>query len=167
MTLQLRAVRESMRAFLTENGVPVMTAWSREGRRRVDRPMAVLDILSFQAEPAGFRNYLGDRFDEVSQSWQELYGQKAQVVFGLTVYSPAQAGVDGCQTVLDGLAQAMGEHGPGGLVAREMSWGPVSFEESLDAFRCEVKADCGALLYAVTDEQGTFLDFEVKGRLTH
>lgn len=165
MTLQMREIRESMTEFLKSEGLPALTAWPQRGRQRVEAPLVVLDIQQFKAEPAGFRNYLGDRFDPHTQTWQELYGQRAEVTFGLTVYSPAGQGSARCQEVLEGLAQALSQTGPAGLTVQEISWGRVAYDGDTGAFCCEATAQCGALLYAVTDEQGTFLDFEVRGEM--
>lgn len=165
MTLQLQALRESMTAFLQREGVPALTAWPQRARERVEEALVVLDILEFKAEPSGFRNYLGDRFDPDTQAWQELYGQRAEVTFSLTVFSPADQGAVHCQQVLEGLAQALSQAGPAGLTVREFSWKKISYDGDTGAFCCEAAAQCGALLYAVTDEQGTFLEFEVRGEM--
>ena len=165
MTLQMQAICESMTDFLRSEGVPALTAWPQRGRQRVEDPLVVLDILQFKAEPSGFRNYLGDRFDPHAQTWQELYGQRADVTFGLSVYSPAGQGAARCREALETLTQALFQRGPAGLTFREISWEKVFYDGDTGAFRCEAAAQCSALLYAITDEQGTFLDFEVRGEM--
>lgn len=156
-------IREQMTAFLTGQGIRAVTAWGPEGRRRLTEPVAAVSLRACERGPGGFRDYLGERYDEGAGVWQELYGRRMRVVFGLDLYAPKESGAAGCQALFDRMAGALEAGGPEGLKLRELSRGEVAFDQGGGLFRCPAEAVCEAYLYAVADEGGAFLDFEVKG----
>ena len=159
----LDRIREHMTAFLTARGVQAVAAWPGQGRRRLSGPVAAVSIRACEGGPSGFRDYLGERYDRDSGQWLELYGRKVQVTFGLDLYAPRESGAAGCQTLFDNLAEALAAGGPEGLKLHTLSRGETAFDRETGLFHCPAEAQCGAWLYAVADEGGTFLDFEVRG----
>ena len=159
----LDRIREHMTAFLTARGVDAVTAWPGQGRRRLSGPVAAVSIRACEGGPSGFRDYLGERYDQDSGQWQELYGRKVQVTFGLDLYAPESAGAAGMQAAFDALAGALSGGGPPGLRVKEFSRGETGFDQALGLFHCPAEAVCVAYLYAVAEEGGAFLDFVVKG----
>lgn len=159
----LEKIRECMTALLRSRGVAAITAWPSGERKRLTGTVAAVSLKSCSAGPAGFRDYLGERLDPVSGKWQELYGRRVKVVFGLDLFAPQSLGEAGCQTAFDQVAEALQE---GDTVrTQSLSRGEVTFERDTGLFRCPVEAACEAWLYAVADEGGAFLDFKVKGDL--
>ena len=61
------------------------------------------------------------------------------------------------------LSAALNGPGPDGLDVLEFSVGETQFQEDSQIYHCPVEAVCQARLYAVADEGGTFLDFEIRG----
>lgn len=159
----LDRIREHMTTFLTGRGVEAITAWPDGERKRLSGPLAAVSVRACEGGPSGFRDYLGERYDTASGQWQELYGRKIRVTFGLDLYAPREGGAAGCQALFDALAGAMEAGAPEGLQLYTFSRGAVEFDRETGLFHCPAEAECGAYLYAVADEGGAFLDFEVRG----
>lgn len=162
----LDRIREHMARVLEEAGVRVMTAWPAEGRKRLRAPVAVVSVRGCESGPGGFQDYLGERYDRETGTWQELYGRRVSITFGLDLYAPGAEGAGGCQAAFDALASALSNCGRAGLRVKALSRGEVGFDQESGLFRCPVTAVCEAYLYAVTDGAGAFLEFEVKGERT-
>ena len=156
-------MREQMAAFLRQQGVDAVCAYPEERRNRRSGPVAAVSLRACQGGPGGFRDYLGERYDESTGQWQELYGRRVTLTFGLDLYAPRESGAAGCQTLFDNLAEALAAGGPEGLKLHTLSRGETAFDRETGLFHCPAEAQCGAWLYAVADEGGTFLDFEVRG----
>lgn len=159
----LDKIRECMTGFLAAQGIEAVTAWPGESRKALAGPVAAVSVRACEGGPGGFRDYLGERYDTEAGRWQELYGRKVRVVFGLDLYAPGESGAAGCQTAFDALAGALNGGGPAGLRVKELSRGEVRFDRGVGLFVCPAEAVCEAYLYAVADEGGVFLDFVVKG----
>ncbi|MEI3141566.1 MAG: hypothetical protein V8S34_08605 [Lawsonibacter sp.] len=65
-----------------------------------------------QVGPAGFQDYLGERFDEDSGQWTELYGRKAELTLGLDLYAPEETEGAAMEAALFRLARALVRGGP-------------------------------------------------------
>jgi len=137
-------VREQMAAFLRQQGVDAVCAYPEERRRQRSGPVAAVSLRACQGGPGGFRDYLGERYDESTGQWQELYGRRVTLTFGLDLYGESAGG-------------------PAGLALRELSCGETEFDRAAGLYRRAVTAVCQGYLYAVADEGGTFLDFVVRG----
>ena len=185
---ELERIREAMTAFLKGEGVAALTAWPGEDLERPEGPVTAVSLRSCPPPPGrggdgggaggpgpaappracrggggGFQDYLGERYDAGTGHWQELYGKRLQVTFGLDLYAPEGAGAAGMQAAFDALAGALSGGGPPGLRVKEFSRGETSFDQALGLFHCPAEAVCTAYLYAVAEEGGAFLDFVVKG----
>ena len=115
------------------------------------------------ALPGGFQDYLGERYNEEAGRWEELYGRKIKLTFGLDLYAPRGYGAQALRRDFDRLAQALHREGPEGLRVRTLSCGEVEFEPGAGLFHCPAEALCEGYLYAVADEGGAFLDIIVRG----
>ena len=143
-----------------------MTAWTGRERERLTRPTAVVSVRKCQVGPAGFQDYLGERFDRDSGQWTELYGRKAELTFGLDLYAPPSAGEAGLQAAFDKLMEALAGGGPGGLILREVSCGETGYDTAGRLLKRSVQAVYDTYLYAVAQPGGAFLDFEIRGEET-
>lgn len=90
----LENIREQMVDYLKERGVQAFAAWPAGERPVQEGALVVVSLRGCQAGPAGFQHYLGERYDERTGLWQELYGRKAALTFGLDLYAPRGQG--GC-----------------------------------------------------------------------
>ena len=165
MTATLTALREAMTDYLTGQGLRALSAWPGTERLVRAAPLAVVRMKGVEARPLGFQNYLGQVYDRSAGAWRERYGQKVTVTFCLDLYSPRAAGEEGCRLRLDQAAGAFQAGGPGGLAVEQWSMEEPVFDRESGMFRGELTAVCRGTLEAVSQEDGSFLGFEVKGVL--
>ena len=163
--MDFQAVREQMAAFLRQQGVDAVCAYPEERRNRRSGPVAAVSLRACQGGPGGFRDYLGERYDQETGLWQELYGRRAQVTFGLDLYAPEEGDGVALQQALDALTQALAQGGPGGLAVQEVSCGETTYDTRQRLVKKTVQAVCQAYLHAVTRPGGLFVDFELRGEV--
>lgn len=163
MSAGLENIRQMMADYLNERGVPAVTAWPMSPRQEREEPMVVVSIRGCKAGPAGFQNYLGERYDEKTDRWEERYGKKAELTFGLDVYAPEKGDGEMVQRAFDALAGVLILGGPEGVDLREFSCGQTVRDSESRRLKRPVEAVCTAWLCAVTDAGGAFIDFELRG----
>lgn len=156
-------VRERMAEFLRAGGVEALTAWPRGARKRLNGVVAAVSLRSCEGGPAGFQDYLGERYNADAGRWEELYGKRVRLVLGLDLYAPRGVGEAGIRVAFDALAQRLRSGGPEGLRVVELSCGETVYDQGTELFHAAVETVCEAYLYAVADEGGAFLDFEIRG----
>lgn len=156
----LDELRERMAEFLRSGGLEAVTAWTETARPA--GPAAVVSLRRWESGPAGFRDYLGERWNGGTNRWEELYGRRVRLVFGLDLYAP-RGGAEGLEKAFDALAERLRDRGPEGLRVLELSAGETAYREELERFYRPVEAVCEACLYAVAGEDGIFSDFEIRG----
>ena len=166
MSEGLAALREQMAAYLNERGARAITAWPGEERGRWEEPVTVVSLRSCQLGPASFQNYLGERYDQETGLWQELYGRRAQVTFGLDLYAPEEGDGAALQQALDTLTQALAQGGPSGLAVQEVSCGETAYDTRQRLVKKTVQAVCQAYFRTAGQSGELFADFEVRGGLT-
>lgn len=161
--MMLDTAREQMAAFLRRQGIDAVCAWPETARTRREGAVAAVSLRSCEGGPGGFQDYLGERYNEEAGRWEELYGRKIKLTFGLDLYAPRGYGAQALRRDFDRLAQALHREGPEGLRVRTLSCGEVEFEPGSGLFHCPAEALCEGYLYAVADEGGAFLDIIVRG----
>ena len=159
----LDQLRESLADYLNRNGVAAMTAWPAEERLRREGAVAAVTLRACQAEPPGFQSYLGERYNEETEQWEELYGRKVTLTFGLDLYALPQGGETALQSALDALTAACAGAGPEGITLQAFSSGETEYDGESRLLRKPAQATGTVFLYAVTQLDGTFLDFEIRG----
>lgn len=159
----LEELRREMAEFLNGQGVCAVTAWENGPRAKREGAVAVVSIRACTGGPAGFQDYLGERLDEESGRWEEWYGRKAEITFGLDIWAPRMGGEEVCAAHFSRMAQVLTLGGPEGVRLREISCGETVFDETEGMFRCPAKAVGLVFLRARADESGMFTDFTVKG----
>ena len=163
MSMEFGEIRERMAEYLNGQGIDAVCAYPDSGRLRRKEAVAAVSLRSCQGGPGGFQDYLGERYDEESGQWQELYGRKIVLTFGLDLYAPQGCGAAGIQETFDRMAEALQREGPPGLTLQELSCGETEFDQGAGLYHRTVEAVCRGYLYAVAQEGGTFLDFIVRG----
>ena len=154
-----------MTEYLVQQGVNAVTAWPGQERKYLNEPVVVVSLRGCQAGPAGFQDYLGERFNEETGLWEELYGRKATLTFGLDLYATPESGGADLQQAFHRLAQALTAGSPEGLQVQEFSCGETEYDEKARLNRRMAQAVCTAYLYAVAQTGDEFLDFELRGGL--
>ena len=84
----------------------------------------------------------------------------------LALYSPPEAGAEGCRQLLDKAAGPLFRGRPGGLRLEQWVMGETAFDQTRGMFRAELTAMFLGMLTAGTAGETFFLDFAVKGGLT-
>ena len=161
MSAGLESIRQVMADYLCERGVPAVTAWPESRRQEQEEPLVVVSIRGCRASAASFQDYLGERYDEKTGRWEERYGRKAELTFGLDIYAPEKR--DCLQAAFDALAGALILGVPDGLELREFSCGQTVRDTESRRLKRPVEAVCTAWLCAVSDVDGAFVDFELRG----
>lgn len=161
----LTLLRQAMTEFLTAQGIPALTAWPQGARSRQEEPVAVVQIKEVEAAPAGFQNYLGQRYDSQRHLWTERWGQRVTVKFLLTLYSPRAAGEAGCRDLLDQVAAALLRGGPAGFAVEKWTMGETAFDQDSGMFWGKLQAVCRGTLTEDREETGEILGIEVKGEI--
>lgn len=161
MTVGLEKVRQDMADYLEGQGVAAVAAFPALPRQELERPVAVVSLRGCKMGPAGFQNYLGDRYDPETGRWEERYGRKAQLTFGLDLYAPERAEGEALQRAFDALAGALLLGGPEGLDLQELSCAQTVREGRW--LKRPVEAVFAACLSAAADAGGGFADIELRG----
>ncbi len=163
MSVGLSDIRERMVQYLRDRGVEAMAAWPEGRRPELAGPAVSVSLRGCQAGPAGFQNYLGERYNEESGQWEEIYGRSAKLTFGLDLYAPAETGRAALQSAFDALAGALAQGGPEGLAREEFSCGEMEYDKSGRLLKRPVQAVCRACLRVTEAAGGSFTDFELRG----
>lgn len=160
----LDRVREALADYLAGRGIHAVTAWPEERRKRHGDPVVAVSLEEVHSGSSGFQNYLGERYNPETRRWEELYGKKLDLTFGLHIYGGREQGAAGCGSCFDALAGALSAGGPEGLRLGSLSCGETSFDQDTGMFLCPAKLNASAWLYAAAEEDGgALLDFEVRG----
>lgn len=153
-------LRQELVSYLKEKGLKAVLAWGEEKRQRPDRATVAVSLRGMECKGSGLQDYLGERFDREKGQWEELYGRTVELTFGLDVYASAAREV---QRGVELLTAALDRDGPGEMQVKELSVGETVYREESRGYLCPVRGRFDAWAVAVDREDGTFLDFEVKG----
>lgn len=163
MSIELNQTRQYLADYLTARGVNARVAWPMEERTRLAEPVAVVSLRGCQAGAVGFQDYLGERLNQSTGHWEELFGKRAELTFGLDLYAPLSVGEAGLQSTLDVLSQALAQGGPEGLDIREFAWEDTGWDQNGRLLKRAGRAVCQVYLYAAREPDGEFIDFEIRG----
>ena len=163
MSAGLERIRQQMADFLNTRGVPASVSWPGLARREAEGPVVLVSLRGCRVGPASFQNYLGDRYDPETGRWEERYGRKAELTFGLDIYAPERGDAGAVQSAFDTLAEALLLGGPEGMEVQEFSCGQTVRDGENRRLKRPVEAVCTAYLCAAADAGGEFVDFELRG----
>ena len=163
MSVGLEQVSRELAAYLSQRGVPAVTAFPDSPRKEETEPVAVVSLRGCRTASFGFQNYLGERYVEETGRWEERYGKRAELTFGLDIYAPEKGGGEAVQAAFDALAGALILGGLEGLEIQSFSCGETVRDAGNRRLKRPVEAVCAAYLCAVSDAGGAFVDFELRG----
>ena len=115
MSVGLEKISQEMAKYLSGRGVPAVTAFPAAPRREETQPVAVVSLRGCKAASSGFQNYLGERYQEETGRWEERYGHRAELTFGLDLYAPERGDGEALQKAFDTLAGVLLLDGPEGM----------------------------------------------------
>lgn len=161
----LNALREGVAEQLRQAGVNAVTAMESARAARWREAVAAVALSKVVCAPGGFKDYLGVHRDADGME-RELYGREVELTLSLDIFAPRDGGESACQAAAESIAENLICHGAAGLNALEIQAGQVEFLEKDGLYRQKTSCRCRAWLVARMDDGGgTFVDFEVKGRL--
>ena len=163
--MDLERIPGYMADYLSANGVAAEPAWSGRERTALAGPKAVVSVRKCQVGPAGFQDYLGERFDKDSGQWRELYGRKAELTLGLDLYAPEETEGAELERAVFRLARALVRGGPPDVGVKELAWGETERDGKSRLLRRTVRAVCVVRLTGEEEPSAVFSEFEVRGGL--
>ena len=163
MNTSMERIRERMADYLSAQGLKALAAWPDGPRGRVEEPVVVVSLRSCRGEEGGFGRYLGERFDEKAGRWEEVYGRRADLTFGLDLYAPARGDGDDLQQMWDRVAAALTAGEPEGLHLLSFSCGETEYDAAARLRKRRGEAVCRAWLYTVFRGDALFTDFILRG----
>lgn len=152
----LNGLRRSVVEQLRGCGLNAVTAMEPERAARWREPVVAVSISRVNCATGGFRDYLGLR------DGRELYGRAVELTLALDIYAPG--GESACQDTLERMTGELLCRGAAGLTTLEVQGGQTEFLEKLGLYRQTASCRCRAWLVAETGGDGSFVDFEVRGR---
>jgi len=153
--------------WLKERGIPALTGWSGQERSALTAPAVVVSVREYTACSAGFSDYLGERYDEESARWEELYGKKVEALLGLDLYAPERSSEGEMQRLLEKMVRTFSLECPEGMRVGELACGGTKWDEKQRRLKREVSVKCTFWIRAVWGDSGEFLDFELRGGWKH
>ena len=156
----VQELRQELAGYLTQHGLEAMPAWGEEKRQRLGKAVAAVSLRGMECKGSGLQDYLGERFDRESGQWEELYGKTVELTFGLDVYA---ATAEEVHSGLELLIAALDRDGPAGMKVVELSLGEPVYKQESKGYVCPVQGRFQVWAVAVDREDGSFLDFEVRG----
>lgn len=163
MSAGLERICQSMADYLRSQGIDAAPAWPMGPRTEQGGPVVAVSLRGCQAGPSGFQDYLGERYDQRTGLWEERYGRRAKLTFGLDIYAPEKGDGQAVQETFDQLAGALILGGPEEMRVEEFSCGQTAYDQELRRLKRPVEAVCSAYLCATDQPGGEFTDFELRG----
>lgn len=159
----IREAAETLAEFFRDHGLNARAAW-QSGRWAAERkPEMTVELSRLEGGPAGLQDYLGERWNDEKNVWEEVYGRKAAAEFKLSFYAMSAAE---CLSQLETAAGALRAERPGGWTVKRLSCEETEFDRERGRYVRKAIMECEGFLTAVTEESGVFLDFEVRGEWT-
>lgn len=156
----VQELRRALAEHLTRKGLEAVTAWGEGKRSAPGKAVAVVSLRGLKSDGAGLQNYLGERYDPKTGQWEERYGRKVELTFGMDLYAATaeetQAGVDALRDILDG-------EGPEGMTCGGLTVGETAYRQEDRRYCCPAQAVFSVWAVAIIREDGSFLDFTVRG----
>lgn len=161
----LDEIRERMAEYLRAGGLETVTAWRETPGERPAGVMAAVSLRGCEGGPAGFQDYLGERYNADAGRWEELYGRRMRLTLGLDLYADRgeRGGEAGIRRAFDRMVETLRAGGPEGLRVTELTTGETGYDQTLGLYHARAEVVCEAYLHAVADEGGMFLDFKIRG----
>lgn len=156
----VKELTAALAQWLTAGGVSAVTAWGESRRQRPNAALAAVSLRGLEGGNAGYQDYLGERFNEKSGAWEELYGKKLELTFGLDVYAATAGEVS---AALERMGELLGGGGPEGMAPAGFSAGETVYQSEQRRYFCPVQAKFQVWAVAAAREGETFLDFKIKG----
>ena len=151
---------EELAGHLKEAGLDAVTAWQEESRARAGDAVVSVSLRGVKSRESGFQGYLGERYNEELGRWEDRYGKELEITFALDVWGATARQV---RMGAEKLRLSMEQGGPEGMTAVEFSSGETGYDSRERRYVCPAQAVFRVWAEIWTGEEGSFLDFEVRG----
>lgn len=158
-----QTIAAGLAGWLEERGIRALTGWSGQERGREREPTVAVTVREFEAGSGGFGHYLGERYEEESACWVEVYGRRVELTLGLDIYAREGESEEKLQRLAEELARVLTREEPLGLRVEKLICGPCRWDEKQRRLCREVSARCIGWLEASRVDESEFLDFELRG----
>lgn len=148
---------------LRDYGLESISAWPQERRRGTDGPVVLVGLEKMNCSPAGLQDYLGQRLDESTGQWEDLYGRRAKLVFTLDILAEPRVGMQACRETLDRVIRCVQTEKPTGLSVKELTGEEPEYDEKEGLLKLRCRLTCEGWMCTAGEEAGTFLDFSLRG----
>lgn len=162
--MELERIREAMAQYLEQRDVNAAAAWPEGERPRLETPVTVVSLRECKTGPGGLLDYLGEVYDPGTGLWEERYGRRVELTFGLDTYA-REGGQAELQTAFTSLANALAAGSPDGLAVRQFTCGETEYDGKARLLKRTAQVVCTGWLCAVKRAEEAFLDFELRGAL--
>ena len=163
---ELTQIRDAVLTALRERGLEAVSAFPANQARPAKTAVAAVGVGAAEGAAMGFCNYLGEEYDAASGVTRELYGKLLE---GDITVDVRAVGAEDCQSGCETAAEALLEGLPSGIRPGELRWEALTWERATGMFLRRGTLRCRAVFVARTADDGeeTFLDFILKGVMTH
>lgn len=124
-------------------------------------PVVALGVKGVQMSGVGEMEYLGVK--NLGGAVREVYGFSADLRLSADIYVPRELAASGCREIAFDIAAALMVKLPSGLRVTGMSYGEIEFDQSLLMYILPSTLTAGAYVLVSPDDEGEFLDYELKG----
>ncbi len=159
----IQTLQENLRVFLEKQGIRTQHTFPQTAQGKLTAPQVLIALEQCEAKHLGFQGYLGERLQNVSNAWEEVYAKRLSLTFSLTLLVPKEAGELALQALGDEVLLALTGDGVEDLQCDGVSLSASQFNAEWQCFAKTAQVKSQALLYAVQDTEGCISDFYVKG----
>lgn len=158
---ELTQVRDAVVTALCDAGLKAVAAYPDERMKQYGGPVAAVSVGAAEGKTMGFCNYLGEVYDDVAGTVQELYGKLLEGEIFISVRAERAADCErGCELAAEVLLGQL----PDGIRPGELRWEALAWERATGMFLRRGSLRCQAVFTAQAQEDGeVFLDFILKG----
>ncbi len=162
---ELTQVRDAVIDALESAGLTALAAFPAERAKRYPGAVAAVAVGAAESGAVGFCNYLGETWDETAGTVRELYGKVLEGDIAVDIRAESAAACEsGCAAAAEVLLSGL----PSGIRPGELRWEAIAWEKATGLFLRRGHLQCRAAFLAREQEDGeTFLDFTLKGVMTH
>lgn len=162
--MELDGLPQALAAHLTERGVPARVSWPGDRRTGPEQAVVLVDLEQVKCSGAGLAGYLGQRLEEQTGMWEEVYGRRAELTFSLDICASPQAGAGACRELFARTAEALGSGRVLGLGVKSLTGGEPGSDSKEGLLKLEARLVCEGWLCAGPERrEDAFLDFTLRG----
>ena len=116
--------------WLKARDIPALEGWSGKFRPEEKECAVVVCVREYDAQNAAFAHYLGERYNEDTAAWEEVFGRKVELKLGLDLYAPEDGSEGELQRLLERLTAVLTLEAPEGIRIGAVTCGQTRWDET-------------------------------------